>query len=257
MFPFDYNHQDIDYIRYEKLRMKEQKEELTKIEKTELDTLDNIRDCEYGSYRLYKAHEYLNAPLKYGIFYNVPYALEINEWDVWRSEIKKRHPIQYFFRDWIFSCDNPVYFFLFCIKEKIRDIKYIIKYTISPSHPRFHKAYPRAYHKDLCQVILDVNFAMILDFWYEEIVDGHVDWDSDEPHSDFYSWIKESVKYIEVERPKMLDDMENLLSDACDNTENIPYKEKYSKYHAVQNSITDRDNAILTYMIEKRDYFWT
>jgi hypothetical protein len=76
--------------------------------------------------------EYFSLPVEvrewYG-FYKKPYALawdfmdDTGGWIAFYREIRKHYPLQWFFREWLFSCANPVYRTFSYICYKFRGIK--------------------------------------------------------------------------------------------------------------------------------------
>lgn len=167
-------------------------------------------------------------------------------------EIRKQYPIQGFIREWLMSWDNPVYGFIQRIFSKCDDVKHNIKRFINPCCPRMRKAYPRHGYKDITGAVTDINFALILDFWYEEVVDGHVNWQSDDIHIKFYNELKAAVHFIEVERPKLQDAISNALNKADKTRE-----EQYLEYASITKQAAVKDTETLNWFITSRDFFWT
>lgn len=149
------------------------------------------------------------------------------------------------------------------------------KSIFSPQHKKVRKAFPRTW-ADTTELIRVLNFAMLTEFYEDEFLDGWVDWDSDESHREFKSWLTASYHYITVERP----DLEKRYWDAMPNdnffdqfektvdaygqvvykTKGDPkqcYNEKYGKADKIEQEILEKDTSILKEMVEKRDRFWT
>jgi len=169
------------------------------------------------------------------------------------SKIRKEYPVQGFIREWVLSWDNPAYAFLNRIGMKLSDARYSVKRFITPACPRFRKAYPRHTYKDITGAVVDINFALILDFWHEEVVDGHVDWESDDEHIKFHTELKNAVNYLEIERPQLQEKIELALSEACGKS----YEEKYGEYDRLGEQLTAKDSEILIWFMKQRDAFWT
>jgi len=171
----------------------------------------------------------------------------LSEWDNFSQMIRKEYPIQGYFREWFFTVDNPVYFFIWKIWDNAKDLYYNLKRLIWPVAPRFRKVAPRWRYDDVCEIIREVNFALILDFWHEEVVDGCVDWTSDEYHKKFYDWLKSSVEYIETGRKTLLDEL-NASYDLPD---------KYATTNRLEDVLRVKDEAILIQMMKYRERFWS
>jgi hypothetical protein len=196
--------------------------------------------------------------------YRKPYALPMDKllggnlrgWDAWEKQIKSQYPVQWFFREWFTSYKNPVYSFIMGFYYNYTELKYAIKRFIKPFYPRFRKAFPRHKYSDVSEVLRNVNFALLLDFWYEEMVDGVVNWNSNQTHKKFYRDVKNAVKYIEVERPalekKSTDELLKTISK-----KKGTFDERYAKYDALEEKINQKDRELLVWMMQQREMFWT
>ena len=209
------------------------------------------------------ATEYFNLPKekreKFG-FYLKPFSLPSklfsksdDGWEVFEERIRREYPVQGWIREWFLSLDNPVYSFFGHLKSNLRKARLSVKHTFCPAHPRFRKEYPRHIWRDLSEAMVDINLALILDFWYEEIIDGHVDWTY---HPEFYEWIKGAVHYIEVVRPDIEDQISKAFKDVKTFAD-MTYNEKYKKIDNLEAELYRLDTKIIKEMIENRVYFWT
>ena len=200
--------------------------------------------------------------------YRKPYALPLGflcgrrfgkeqGWSDWEARIRKEYPLQWFFREWLTSWDNPVYALVTQIRMRYSDIHYNVKRFISPLYPRFRKAFPRHAYKEISVASVEINFALILDFWYEEVVDGCVDWQADEMHSTFYDSLKCCVDYIEKIRPELNALMDEALTAATDDERELPYEQRYAEYNRLEKMIEDTDTKTLIWFIQHRDSFWS
>jgi len=186
-------------------------------------------------------------------------------WGEFYRKIRQEYPIQWFLREWIFSLDNPIILFFKRIQWKLSDWKYNIKRFIKPCNPRFRKAHPRWAYSDTVELARDVNFALILDFWYEEVVDGPVDWQSEPHHKEFYDWLTGAVNWIEIGRPALVEEREKEADIAFDKScksqnvkEDKPsFDDIYGKEISLEREIYNRDTKILQEFVEKREWFWT
>ena len=246
------------------------------------DTSGKILDSYFGKLRLLpyaKAQsidEYFALPRdereKFGLYLH-PLSLPIDGfyasdpnakgWAHWEKEIRKLYPIQGYIREVLLSYDNPVYAFLSGKKRQLSDLKWKINRLIRPLHPRIHKAYRRYEVKDISSAIIDVNLALILDFWYEEVTNSIVSWDHDKQHKDFYSQIKKAVKYTEVERPPLQDRADKELTKATNSRKNnkkgskASFSDIYGKHNALEKKIEECDTATVLWAINNRGFFWT
>lgn len=201
--------------------------------------------------------EYFSLPKKerqkFGL-YLYPPALPVDlkntsQWDIFSSKIRKEYPIQGFIREWLLDLDNPCYFYIWKITQFIKTIKLSILNFCNPTHFRFRKVYPRHQWNDLSEVITDINFALILDFWYGEMhPESVVDWESDEKHKNFFDWIKQTVHVIENEIPEILGQI-----DAEFKKEKIDWK----LINKMEKEIEKIENKILIKLIEYKKFFWT
>lgn len=167
-------------------------------------------------------------------------------WNTFCKRIRKEYPMQGFIREWLFTYDNPVYAWFGRNHQRLKTLKWNIERFISPMCPRFRKAFKRWQYKDVRQAITDVNFALMLDFYYEEVVDGHVNWHSDDKHKKFYTWLNAAVYYIEVHRPELNANIDKLYET-----------QSYKKIHKIEKQIHKLDTKYLKEMIMFREYFWT
>ena len=176
-------------------------------------------------------------------------------WLDWENQIKKDDPIQWFFREYVTSTNFPPALFAKRIKWKVDGWYHNTKRFLNPVHPRFQKAYPRWIYSDITEAIVRINFALILDFWHEEIVDGCVDWESDCQHKKFYKYLEKYVDWIENSY-KITQDAE--FKAMCEgNDSDLPYEEAYKESHRLEKLIEDKETEILTWMLKNRKYFWS
>jgi hypothetical protein len=203
---------------------------------------------------------------KYGL-YLVPFALAFDfaavsknksEWDKFYDFIRKEYPIQWFFRRWLLSLDNPVYKAYNLLKHHYLNHNYAIKRFFKPLFPRWRKSCPRHCYTDIIELIPKSNFALILDFWHEEISKEWINWNSDDEHKTFYKQLKNAVKYIEEGRQKLQNKADIELEKVTKNKKKgLSYQERYGKFNAVEKLIEDQDTHILSWFIKNRGYFWT
>jgi len=222
-----------------------------------------LKDCSVSTVKEYIELPKVLRESKHGL-YLVPVALAFNfssrvsEWDLFYNLVKKEYPIQWFFRRWVFSLDNPVYKVHNILKHHYLNNKYAVKRFFKPLFPRWRKSCSRHCYTDIKELVVASNFALILDFWHEEISKDIVNWNADETHKTFYKELKSAVKYIEEGRQKLQDKADKELEKASNiKKKNLSYQERYGKYNAAEQLMEDQDTHILSWFIKNRCYFWT
>jgi hypothetical protein len=223
------------------------------------------------------AEEYFKLSSKertwYGL-YRVPYSLPISDfrdylnknktlkdrsgWCYWRQEIKKHYPVQYFFRVWISSNDNPVIFwYKKFIGWPIKNAYWNTKRFFNPAFPRWRKTLPKHQWRDISEVVIDSNLNLILDFYYEEFMDGNIDWDSDEKHKTFKEQLITHVNWIEEGRKRLSNDIDDALTEAHNNEAVVDYYERYGEMHRLEKIMYDKETEIVKWFIDNRSFFWS
>lgn len=196
-------------------------------------------------------------------FYMRPYALEwdfmddCKGWTAFYNKIRKEYPLQWFFREWLFSYENPIYRVFSNIRHSFWDLKYAVKNFINPNFPRWRNTLPRHKYADASSLIVEANFNLILDFYYGEVVDGCVDWQSDDKHSTFYNELKMNVEWIETGRKTHQEKIEEALSMSFKDKAKEDHNERYKMYDELNTQLEDRETAILKWMITNRGFFWS
>jgi hypothetical protein len=213
--------------------------------------------------------DYFNLPKKEREFmglYKLPSALPCDwfkekekGWNFFYSQIKKEYPLQWFFRCWLVSFENPLYKIYKKIDWFFRDTKYAINNFIKPSHPRWRKTLPRHKYCNTYELFIDSSYNLILDFYYEEVVDGYVDWEADDRHKKFYDELVNKVNWIEREKKTMLQEIDNELKQICNKTKEICtiQNKDFSKFELLEKELFDKETEIIKWFAENRNYFWT
>jgi hypothetical protein len=228
------------------------------------------------SIKVSSVSEYFSLPLKertwYG-FYKEPYSLPFqwgtgdeDGWESFYNKIKKEFPIQWVFRHWIFSFDNPATSTLYkYVFWPYRDFKWAIQNWLNPCFPRWRKVLPRHKYSDITEMIVNSNFALILDFYYEEVIDGHIDWNADKIHKKFKKELEKNVLWIEEHRVKLEEKIDNALSEAHKNRKFVikndkktfDYEKTYKLHNKLEKQKEDKTNEILKWLVDNRGFFWT
>lgn len=223
--------------------------------------------------KTHSVDEFFSLPKKerewYG-FYKKPLSLPLDGfffqqakgWNAFYEIIKKEYPIQYFFREWLFSSDNPVVFsFKRFIQWPLREAKCAIKLFLKPCYKRWRKVLPRWKYSDAQHLLVESNFAILRDFYYEEVIDGFVDWNYDEFHKTFKSKIEEYVAWIEVKRNAFEEKMNDELSKAAKNKiivdGKFDFETTYKVYNEMEKEFKEKETEILKWMIDNREMFWS
>lgn len=226
-----------------------------------------LKKCNLSYVLVSSVEEYFALPKekreRFGL-YRLPYALPWERcpetskmgWDEFYCRIKKQYPVQYFFRVWLFGFDNPVcvvyykYFYW-----PFLEFKRAFKYWLNPLYPRWRASLPRHKGADISELLVTSNFALIRDFYWEEVVDGIVDWESESEHKIFYDKLIEYVQWIEETLPKLEEDHTKSLSAAS--SKEGDYYTKYEETIKIEKEKYDKETEILTWCISNRNFFWS
>lgn len=194
-----------------------------------------------------------NKREKFG-FYLRPHALIYNrglesEWDIFENKIREQYPVQGFIREQLLDLDKSPLWSV--IRPRFYDIKafyYTMKRYLGPNYlPRFRKSVSPRQYKDICDIIVDGNLALISDFWHNEVRRGIINWDSDEEHRQFFKWLESAIFWIEAERIILLHELETFIKNGS----------PYYFQDRITEEIKSKDTKVLTEMIKYRDFFWT
>ncbi len=234
---------------------------------TKLEKILKKQDNPKKHAQVHDLKEYFKLPKeqreKFGFWYLKPYALPglFNDeedktigWAAFSREIRKQYPVQGWFREWCFDFDNPVYAFCSIKQARLKDNWYTFKCFFNPKHKMIRKAIPRTW-RDISTLIVDVNFAMIHDFFHNEATNGYVDWQSQDLHKKFYIWLVAAVKYIDIDRKNLIKQREAAYPENVDHK--MSYEELYKDVIRLEAELEAADEKILKEMIEFRKYFWT
>jgi hypothetical protein len=187
------------------------------------------------------------------LIYSVPFAATSEEWDAWHTAIKKQHPIQYAIRELVENIEYK-------LTRKWYSLRYHVKTFFRPENEMIRKAVSKR-HADITSIILDVNFAIILQF-KKEADASCVDWQAHDSHAEFKKWldaacvwISEGRANLEKEKDRAYPDisLSELLKPSSRKECNNLYKEVYR----LEALIEQTDENVLTQMIKYRNYFWT
>jgi hypothetical protein len=188
-----------------------------------------------------------------GYFYSVPFAASMEEWDEWRVNVMKAHPIQYAIRDAIEDIEYKLY-------RKWRSLRYKVKTFFVPENAMIRKAVPKRY-ADTTSIILDVNFATILQF-KKEADESMVDWQAHEEHAEFKAWLNTACVWINEGRANLEKEKDKAypsrnISVLLKPSTIEEYQDMYKEVNRLEALIDQTDENILIQMIKFRNYFWT
>lgn len=120
-----------------------------------------------------------------------------------------------------------------------------------PCHQQIRKAIPNRF-RDISELIEDVNFEFVKSFRDNEMY--IIDWESDERHLEFKTWIEQAYVYITVERPQLEDQMNHSYPPrGMKGT----YEEKYGELNRLESLLEQKDTEILVEIVKRRKMFWS
>ena len=193
---------------------------------------------------------YSNKNMNKPFWYKTPSSLSWDDWESWRVNTRQQYPIQYFFRE-----DVSLYFSIRW--SRIKNLKYNIKCFFFPMHQEIRKAIPREW-VDVCSLVVDINFAMILSF-KKEADASWVNWDGTEEHRKFKNWLDAAADWIQKARPELEKQKDNAYPPHPLPVElkGKTYDELYGEVNRIEKLINETDSNIIKQMIDYRDYMWT
>ena len=147
---------------------------------------------------------------------------------------------------------------------------YPMRCYFNPRHRKLRNSIPKTWC-DSTELVREVNFAIITEFYEDEYLNGFVNWESDEPHKEFAQWLEKSYDYIKNGRPKMQEtldasypkhkkELENCkdFNEYFNQDNETPYEERYKNVIYWENLIQERDDKMLVELITKyRSFLWT
>jgi hypothetical protein len=165
----------------------------------------------------------------------------------------KAHPIQYAIRDAIEDIEYKFY-------RKWRSLRYKVKTFFVPENAMIRKAVPKRY-ADTTSIILDVNFATILQF-KKEADESMVDWQAHEEHAEFKAWLNTACVWINEGRANLEKEKDKAypsrnISVLLKPSTIEEYQDMYKEVNRLEALIDQTDENILIQMIKFRSYFWT
>jgi hypothetical protein len=210
-----------------------------------------------------KLEDYFDLPkedrLYKGLFYREPWGWPMNGFDdlfgndgirqLWKAEIRRRYPIQWFFREWLTSWDNPVAAFVKMRIIKTRDFCYNLRAWLLPWNKRTVRAARPFHYSDCDGLIESINEALLLDFYYEEFIPSLevIDWDSTENQAQFVRELRRNVEILEADIPALKAEIDLVLDRGGE----------YKGLEQLEEEMESKKTKVFTWMIKNRGYFWT
>lgn len=146
---------------------------------------------------------------------------------------------------------------------------------LRPAHQRLHKAIPKEW-RDTCELMVELNFAMIVEFYQQEYLKGRVDWQADESHKEFAQWLERTYQYISQERVRLeilkekayppTPPFEQMFTPIVNegkvksykmNEPQESYQELYGEVERLEKEIEEKDTEVLIEFVKRRGFFWT
>lgn len=188
--------------------------------------------------------EYENKLIK---LYRKPWALSVEDWDIFEAEIKKKHPIQYFFRE-------ELTLKLWACRRKLNDYIWAIRNRISNPRKEMRKVVFPARYEDLPEIIFNFNKQVIIEIYErEKYFDQIKPSPSKSKSGQFEKNLKKYYKYVTETRPQMLDEADKILKEHC----NPPMKKNTKTWARKHETIDKLDNEMCVWVSANREYFWT
>jgi len=191
--------------------------------------------------------------------YLMPYALKMNdgeltndlpmfsEWRKFKSIIKKKYPIQSFFRE-------TVYDFLHFEWYKIRERYWSVKRYIFPRHRWLTKQIPTDW-QDKRTLIVDILYMMVVHYIEGEKALENVALDDTEEHIKFQQGLIDCYKWIKSGRNELQIRIDNELTTAS-NSKIRDYHERYGKFDALETQMTETDTEFCNWIVNNREFLW-
>lgn len=123
--------------------------------------------------------------------------------------------------------------------------------SFKPCHQQIRKAIPNRW-TDITELIRIVNFELLKSFHDNEM--HIIEWNSNELHAEFKSWIDKAYQYITIERPQLEDQISHSYPPLGSKG---TYEEKYGELNRLEKLLAQKDTEVLTEMVKKREMFWS
>ena len=229
-------------------------------------TLKNVRVSTLEAYlSLPKEDREMHVWFWPGPWYRTPYAMSLDmdsfesgkiegEWGKFHCEMKKRYPVQFFFRD--YQNWPPVSYFNMQLRYFSDNYYYPFKCFFNSRNKHIQKQIPNTW-KCSGEIIKDVLYSM---FEKEYLPNKMANWksgysDAEKPGGHWYEKALEfdaCYKWFNEDRKEL----ESKLEMAWENLprgKNLDYYQKYGVTNELEQQIEDGDNKYLSWIVVNRN----
>ncbi len=200
-------------------------------------------------------------------WYKIPYAMGLSldfvlgrkgatdqGWGGFNTEIKKRYPIQYWFR----NMDDlpPIEFFRFKIRSFRENVIYPIKCFFNSPNKKVKKVIPYTY-KSPVLIITDVLVTLFMEDYLPDKkanwkVIGGLDGIMDDYWHNLALEYDACYQWFAVDKKKLEAELEQAWKEIPAGWDEVPYEEKYGKVNALEKKIDDEDTKYLSWIVKSR-----
>lgn len=158
--------------------------------------------------------------------------------------IKNRPPLKWYQKLW-----NKIHFTTY-------DSVWYVYRLFKPCHRKIRNTIPRQW-SDLVELIRDVNFAFIVEFYEDEYREGSFEDPDNDELQKVAEFIKTSYKYIKEDRALL----QNKIDIELDLAWRIDKKEQrasvYTDIFALEQELDARDTEVLVKLMQYRAWMWS
>jgi hypothetical protein len=187
--------------------------------------------------------------------YTKPWALSMGGWMLLKNQIKKKHPIQYFFREAL-----PIKYWAW--KMKVSDVLWKIENRFKNPRKEMRGAVFPSEYRDLPEIVFSFNSEVIKEIYErEKYFDQCFLSPAKSKRRQFEKDLKKYYKYITVDRKNMNAEADELFKVKFDAFSSDPVEKncekKYRKWIKKIDLIKKSDDQMCVWVSYNREYFWT
>jgi hypothetical protein len=187
--------------------------------------------------------------------YTKPWALSMQGWTLFKEQIKKKHPVQYFFREAL-----PIKYWAW--KMKVSDVLWKIENRFKNPRKEMKVAVFPPEYRDLPEIVFCFNSEVIKEIYErEKYFDKCLPSPAKSKRGRFEKDLKKYYKYVTVDREKMNAEASELLKIKFYSVNSDPVekdcKKKHKKWIKKVDQIDKLDNQMCVWVSYNREYFWT
>ena len=187
--------------------------------------------------------------------YTKPWALSMQGWTLFKEQIKKKHPVQYFFREAL-----PIKYWAW--KMKVSDVLWKIENRFKNPRKEMKVAVFPPEYRDLPEIVFCFNSEVIKEIYErEKYFDKCLPSPAKSKRGRFEKDLKKYYRYITVDRENMNAEADELLKvkfDAfCSDPVEKNSRKNYRKWIKKTDVINKLDNEMCVWVSANREYFWT